>query len=143
MPRLLKHAIIAVLACCFDLQSAAPALAKAVFWRSCPPFEKRITCVVDGDTLWYQGRKIRLLAIDAPEIKGRCPNERAQAEAATRHLIVLLSTGLVRIECHGRDRYGRYLARIWTRSGEVGPTMIGAGLAVPFGLPRRTDWCRR
>jgi micrococcal nuclease len=29
---------------------------------------KRVTCVVDGDTFWWQGEKIRIKDLDAPEI---------------------------------------------------------------------------
>lgn len=36
----------------------------------------RITCVVDGDTIWYQGTKIRLLDINTPEIsRPECARE--------------------------------------------------------------------
>uniref|UniRef100_UPI00140CC2F8 hypothetical protein n=1 Tax=Altererythrobacter segetis TaxID=1104773 RepID=UPI00140CC2F8 len=28
----------------------------------------RVTCVVDGDTFWYRGQKIRIADINAPEV---------------------------------------------------------------------------
>ena len=34
-------------------------------------FGRRINCVVDGDTLWLDGEKIRLDSINAPEVEGR------------------------------------------------------------------------
>lgn len=111
-------------------------------WRECRPYERRFTCVVDGDTLWYQGTKIRLLGIDAPEIEGRCANERHLARAATLELTRLLGTGLTRIAYDGPDRYGRTLARLWVREGEVGPAMLAAGLAEPFGRRGPSLWCR-
>lgn len=37
----------------------------------------RVTCVVDGDTFWHQGVKIRIADIDTPELSPpRCEAER-------------------------------------------------------------------
>ncbi|WP_165802956.1 MULTISPECIES: thermonuclease family protein [Rhodobacterales] len=116
--------------------------AEEIGWHECSRYERRVTCVVDGDTFWYQGTKIRLLDIDAPEIEGRCANERRLAQAATVELIRLLNTGLVRIAYDGRDRYDRHLARLWVLEGEVGPVMIAAGLAEPFGRRGLSPWCQ-
>lgn len=116
--------------------------ADALTWKICQQGQKRITCVVDGDTLWYQRTKIRLIGIDAPEVEGKCRAERALASQATQYLTDLLNTGLTRIAYVGEDRYGRALARLWVRKGEVGPAMIAAGLAEPFGSGRPAPWCR-
>lgn len=113
-----------------------------VLWQECHPYERRITCVVDGDTLWYQGIKIRLLDIDAPEVEGHCVNERQLAQSGTFELTRLLNTGLIRIAYDGQDRYGRHLATLLVREGEVGPAMVAAGLAVPFGQRGPSPWCR-
>ncbi len=115
--------------------------AEEIGWRQCRPYERRVTCVVDGDTLWYQRIKIRLLGIDAPEVEGRCAAERNLAQAATLELTRLLNTGLIRISYDGQDRYGRHLARLWVQDGEVGPAMNAAGLAEPFGRPGPSPWC--
>lgn len=112
-----------------------------VLWQECHPYERRTTCVVDGDTLWYQGIKIRLLDIDAPEVEGLCLNERQLAQAATVELTRLLNTGLVRIAFDGQDQYGRHLAQIWVREGEIGTAMLAAGLAEPFGQRGPSPWC--
>ena len=112
-----------------------------VLWQECHSYERRITCVVDGDTLWYQGTKIRLLDIDAPEVEGRCGNERRLAKSATLELTRLLNTGLIRIAYDGQDRYGRHLAMLLVREGQVGPAMLAAGLAEPFGQRGPSPWC--
>lgn len=117
------------------------AQAQEIVWRSCLLNEKRITCVVDGDTLWYQGTKIRLVGIDAPEVSGKCRRERQLASQATENLTILLNTGLRRIAYDGEDRYGRALARFWVTDGEVGLAMIAAGLADPYGAGGRPPWC--
>ena len=113
-----------------------------VLWQECHPYERRITCVVDGDTLWYQGTKIRLLDIDAPEVEGLCLNERQLAQSAKLELTRLLNTGLIRITYDGQDRYGRHLATLLVREGEVGPAMLAAGLAESFGQRSPSPWCR-
>jgi len=54
----------------------------------------RVTCVVDGDTFWYRGLKIRIADINAPELgHPSCAYELRLAEAATRRLTDLLNAG--------------------------------------------------
>lgn len=101
----------------------------------CPPQGKRVTCVVDGDTVWIAGEKIRIAEIDAPEINGRCPDERALAIRARGRLLELLAAQPVRFERVGIDRYGRTLARF----GSVSEQLISEGLAQRW--PRRKGWC--
>jgi endonuclease YncB( thermonuclease family) len=92
-------------------------------------------CVHDGDTVWWQGEKIRIADIDTPELTGRCDRERRLARAARTRLVVLLNTRPVTITRTGRDRYGRTLAVL----GKVGDRMIAEGLATRW--PNRRDWC--
>jgi len=136
---------ICVLAVLLVVVVIRPVLAIAddsnVLWQECHPYERRITCVVDGDTLWYEEIKIRLLDIDAPEVEGRCGNERRLAQSAKLELTRLLNTGLVRIAFDGQDQYGRHLAQIWVREGEIGTAMLAAGLAEPFGQRGPSPWC--
>jgi endonuclease YncB( thermonuclease family) len=56
----------------------------------------RITCVVDGDTIWLNGTKIRIADIDTPEIfHPRCSHEEALGHRATSRLVELLNAGAV------------------------------------------------
>lgn len=105
-------------------------IALAIAACAAPP-APRVTCVVDGDTVWIEGEKIRLLDIDAPEMNGKCPAEQAQARRARDRLIVLLNSRDVTIERDGKDRYGRTLARL----GDVGEVLIREGLATRW--PKR------
>jgi endonuclease YncB( thermonuclease family) len=100
-----------------------------------PPPALRITCVVDGDTVWIDREKIRLLDIDAPEMKGKCPAETALALRARDRLIVLMRERSFQIERDGRDRYGRTLARL----GDIGEQLVREGLARRWG--DRRGWC--
>ncbi|MEZ5790252.1 MAG: thermonuclease family protein [Nitratireductor sp.] len=101
---------------------------------------ERITCVVDGDTVWIDGEKIRLASIDAPEAGGKCFAERDLAARSAEFLRRFLEAGDPAIERSGMDRYGRTLARIWVGRAEAGEALVAAGLARPW-KGHREDWC--
>lgn len=100
-------------------------------------------CVVDGDTFWVRGERVRVMDIDAPETHPpRCPTEAALGERATIRLRELLNEGPFKMEADGRDedQYGRKL-RIVSRSGEsIGSILIDEGLAREWAGSRKS-WC--
>ena len=101
-------------------------------------------CVVDGDTFWMGGTKIRIADIDTPETHpARCPREAELGQAATRRLHALLNSGTVSLESIDRDvdRYGRKLRRVAVDGRGVGDTLIAEGLARPYEGRRRAGWC--
>jgi endonuclease YncB( thermonuclease family) len=102
----------------------------------CPASGPRHQCVVDGDTVWLDGEKIRIAEIDAPEIHGRCQRERELALQAQARLVELLNAGPIRFRRTGTDRYGRTLATF----GPVSERLIAEGLASRW--PKRQNWCR-
>ena len=100
-------------------------------------------CVVDGDTIWYRGTKIRIADIDTPEThQSRCPAEAELGASATRRLYDLVNAGpftLITID-RDEDRYGRKL-RILTRGGQsLGDILVEEGLARYYEGGRRS-WC--
>jgi len=104
----------------------------------------RETCVVDGDTFWLDGVKIRIADIDTPEIsEPRCPSEYARGIRARDRLVVLLNQGPVELAPVGgrdEDPYGRKL-RVVTRGGaSLGDRLVGEGLARTW-TGRREPWC--
>lgn len=121
--------------------SVSPALAKGQ-WHICKPFEKRITCVVDGDTLWYQGEKMRLRGVDTPEVDGACPHERMIAQQATEFLVSLLSRNDIVITRFGLDRHDRRLVTIYLNTGTAGQALLDQGLAERYGASPQTNWCQ-
>lgn len=106
----------------------------------------RYTCVVDGDTFWYRGAKVRIADINTPEVSSPgCAREAALGAAATRRLINLLNSGpfTLRLADPDRptDRYGRAL-RVVTRNGQsIGLKLAEEGLAERW-QGRRGNWCR-
>jgi endonuclease YncB( thermonuclease family) len=124
---------------------AAPALpqdAEQARFSACGS-AARVTCVVDGDTFWYHGDKIRLTDINTPETsQPGCLAEADLGARATRRLIELLNSGAFSLQAQGRDRdrYGRLL-RVVTRDGaSLGAVLVAEGLAEPW-QGRRSDWC--
>lgn len=104
----------------------------------------RVTCVVDGDTIWLDGVKIRVADIDTPELtRPRCPYEKQQAILATERLVDLLNEGPFSVVPIGRrdeDRWGRKI-RVLVRDGKsIGDTLTKEGLARTW-TGRREPWC--
>ncbi len=103
----------------------------------------RITCVVDGDTIWYRGDKIRLADINTPETsQPSCPAEAELGARATRRLTDLLNQGSFSLEASGRgmDRYGRLLRTITRHGQSLGAVLVSEGLAEQW-QGRRGNWC--
>ena len=105
----------------------------------------RTTCVVDGDTIWYQGSKIRVADINAPEVsKPGCAREAALGDEATMRLTQLLNQGdfaLVRpAGTPERDKYGRTLREVHRGGESLGAVLVREGLAEEWG-GARVDWC--
>jgi endonuclease YncB( thermonuclease family) len=102
-----------------------------------------INCVVDGDTLWIGGKKVRVADIDAPETHDfRCPQEKALGDRATQRLIQLVSSGSVSLKPIDRDHdvYGRKLRIVTVNGISVGETLVSEGLARFYDGGRR-PWC--
>lgn len=104
----------------------------------------RRTCVVDGDTFWLDGTKIRIADIDTPEIgQPQCDYEYELGMRATRRLVELLNAGpfeLLTIGNRDEDQYGRKL-RVVTRNGRsLGDQLVREGLARTW-TGRREPWC--
>ena len=100
-------------------------------------------CVVDGDTIWYRGTKIRIAGIDTPEThQPKCAAEAKLGAAATRRMLQLVNAGPFTLQSINRDedRYGRKL-RILTRGGKsLGDILVEEGLARYYKGGRRS-WC--
>ena len=105
---------------------------------------KRVTCIVDGDTIWLDGVKIRVADIDTPEIGNpKCQSERKLGLQAKDRLRVLLNSGpfdLHAWENRDEDQYGRKL-RVLVRDGRsIGDQLVEEGLARTWS-GRREPWC--
>jgi micrococcal nuclease len=103
----------------------------------------RANCVVDGDTFWFEGTKIRIADIDAPEIsEPGCVGEARAGEMAKTRLLDLLNAGRFRLISGGRDqdRYGRQLRIVAREDISLGEMLVREGLARPWDEPD-LEWC--
>jgi endonuclease YncB( thermonuclease family) len=115
--------------------------------------------VIDGDTVRWQGRAVRLVGFDAPETgdRARCQSERARGDRATTRLRELVASGNVKLElircaCQPRTEgtsacnFGRSCGVLTIDGRDAGQILIGEGLARPyqcgqFSCPPRGAWC--
>lgn len=96
---------------------------------------------VDGGTIRVDGERVRVMGLDAPEMRGLCPAEVAAARRAKDRMTELVAGG-VTLRPHGRDRYRRLLAVVEdSRGRDVASVMIREGFARPYGGERRQGWC--
>lgn len=104
----------------------------------------RDNCVVDGDTFYLMGDKIRIADIDALETGGaRCAYESQLGNRATRRLRELLNAGpfvLQSYKSRDTDRYGRKLRVVMRDGKSLGDILITEGLARRWN-GRREPWC--
>jgi endonuclease YncB( thermonuclease family) len=123
----------------FLLLLATPALAAQIPMCGSGP---RITCVVDGDTVWVAGVKYRFEEIDTPEKGGlaECMQEGLLAIEAANRLAEILSTNEFTIVATGRDRYGRTLAHFMIGNRSAGEILIAEALGRRW-RGRTERWC--
>lgn len=104
----------------------------------------RITCVVDGDTFWLNGQKIRIADIDTPEIsQPHCQGEYDLGMAAKARLIALLNGGPFELRGAGsrnEDSYGRLLRLVIRNDVSIGDQLVEEGLAHRW-IGHQEPWC--
>ncbi|MBC8379778.1 MAG: thermonuclease family protein [Planctomycetes bacterium] len=93
----------------------------------------RVKTVYDGDTVMLEdGRKIRFLGINTPEVQHRDKQADAGGDEAKRWLIDKLKNTKVRLEVSAEktDKYGRTLAHLFTeKKDHINLQLVAAGLA--------------
>lgn len=104
----------------------------------------RVHCVVDGDTIWHEGVKIRVADIDTPEVGDpKCSSEAALGAKATKRMLQLVNAGPFEMQAwedRDEDQYGRKL-RVLVRGGRsLGDILVSEGLARTWA-GRRQPWC--
>ena len=114
-----------------SVASAQPASSASEAFSICGSGQ-RITCVVDGDTFWFRGKKIRIADIYTPELNPpRCERERERGLAAKQRLLDILNSGPLSFKttARGEDRFGRKLRIVYREQRSVGDILAAEGLA--------------
>jgi len=116
------------------------------------PVRARVLRVIDGDSLLVEARiwlgqnietNVRVLGIDAPELRARCDHERFlahQSKSFVENRVAGKDVLLKRIQ-FGKFA-NRVLAQVVTPDGEdLGAVLIYAGLARHYEGGARRGWC--
>ncbi|MCJ8055266.1 hypothetical protein GB928_010865 [Shinella curvata] len=94
-------------------------------------------CVLDGSTILYAGRKVRIADIDAPAIaEAKCDAERSRGGDAKLRLREILSEGDVSLVAAKGE--GRHIVLRDGRS--IGGRLVQEGFARPW-TGRHQSWC--
>ncbi len=131
---------------------AMTASAPAVAAETLPgPIPATLVRVIDGDTVEVRARvwlgqdvtvSVRLIGIDAPELRGKCEAERVQAEAAAAYLQTLEGTQISLTNITNDKFGGRVQANIHhSETGALGASLMNAGFARPYDGGPRGSWC--
>ena len=116
------------------------------------PIPAEVVAVVDGDTLTVRAiiwlgqsveTNVRLDGVDAPELRARCPQEKALAESARDAVRRLVGVGLIQLLDVQPDKYGgRVRARVRVAGGgDLTEALLKTGLVRPYHGERRQSWC--
>ena len=108
--------------------------------------------VHDGDTfivniagcpdVLCKNMPVRISGIDAPEIKGKCAQETADAIAAKNYLTgQVMNAKDIALHDPTRDKYFRISALVIVNGVNVGNEMVKQGLARTYSGGKRASWC--
>lgn len=124
------------------LAAAAPAPARAGDGCAAGHVDEHVRSawVFDGDTLRLaDGRHVRLLGINSPEIAHEDRPAEPLGDAARRYMLTLAPPGtalLLRFGHERHDHYGRTLAHLFLADGRnLQALMVEAGLAFAIAIP--------
>ena len=104
----------------------------------------RVVYVFDGDTFKLQdGRRVRLIGINTPELGRDGAADEALASAARATLQQILDSGdrtvLLQYGAEQHDQYGRLLAHVFLENGDnVAVPLLQKGLATTLVVPPNT-----
>ena len=116
------------------------------------PVPARVVAVIDGDTITVRARiwlgqdvetRVHVAGVDAPELRGACPRERALAVAARDFLVAAVGDAAVTLTDIRYDKFGgRVLARVENAEGDsLSTLLVSAGLGRVYGGGKRASWC--
>jgi len=111
-----------------------------------------ITSIYDADTFkvnikhWPDviGKQvsIRVLGVDAPELRGKCAAEKAAALKAKQFTVEFLRAGqVIELRKIKRGKYFRLLAAVYVDGKNLADALVKAKLARSYDGGRRLGWC--
>jgi endonuclease YncB( thermonuclease family) len=115
-------------------------------------FVSEVTSIYDADTFrvnikgWPdiigKHMSIRVLGVDAPEIRGKCDAEKKAARLAKQFTVnALRSAKLIELKNIKRGKYFRILAEVYIDGENLAEALIRAKQARPYDGGTRSGWC--
>ena len=111
-----------------------------------------VTSIYDADTFRVniegyppiagQRIPIRVLGVDAPELKGKCESEKIKARQAKQFTVeALRSAKVIELRNTQRGKYFRILADVYIDGKSLADGLIKAGHARVYDGGKRLSWC--
>ena len=95
--------------------------------------------IVDGDTIVFKTKKIRLFGIDAPETNQYCFDKKKIKYScglnSTKELIKFIklnSNKSIKCTDHDIDQYGRYISECWIGKISINSWLVKNGYALAY-----------
>jgi len=91
--------------------------------------------IVDGDTIYLNGEKIRFIGIDTPELKQTCIKDGVENSCGvTAKQILINKIGNDTVECisEGKDKYKRILAECFVNNESLSSYLVRSGYAFAY-----------
>jgi micrococcal nuclease len=111
-----------------------------------------VTSIYDGDTFTVdigncpavlcERISVRINGIDAPEMRGKCAQEKEKARQAKQFLVGKLRSGKVlELRNVARDKYFRLRADVFVDGRNIGKEMLDKSLVRQYAGGKRGGWC--
>lgn len=111
-----------------------------------------VTSIYDGDTfraniegfptIIGEHMSIRINGIDTPELRGKCPQEKAQAKLAKQFTVQhLRSAKQITLKNIKRGKYFRLIADVYVDGINLGSQLIEHNHATAYQGKTKKDWC--
>ena len=89
-----------------------------------------------------KGIPIRVLGVDAPEMRGKCEAEKILARQAKQYTVALLRSGkVIELKNTQRGKYFRILANVIIDGESLADSLVSNGLARRYDGGKRGGWC--
>ena len=91
--------------------------------------------IIDGDTIHIGNNKIRLHAIDAPEINQKCIKNKIEWKCglqSTKFLKKLIDGYKIKCITKDKDKYNRYIAICYKNNIDLNSEMVTNGWAIAY-----------
>ncbi len=113
-----------------------------------------VTSIYDADTFRVNIRgwpdligkniSIRVLGVDAPEIRGKCIAEKKAARRAKQFTVEMLRTAkTIELKNIKRGKYFRILAEVYIDGKNLAESLISAQQGRPYDGGKRLGWCNQ